>query len=201
MRHRVAGRKLNRTSGHRRALRRNLVQSLFEHGQIQTTLPKAKEIRPMAERLITLARNGSLHSRRRAFAIMRDREIFEEKEGGQGDYEYSGRVLAKLFDEIGPRFIDRPGGYTRIVRTSKRRIGDAAFKVVLMLVGEEAGGSGKPAGTTSRRRRRAQAKQAAAGAGDARENVAPETAGPQDGADQDAKSADEAPAEEDKQES
>ena len=130
MRHRVAGRKLSRTSAHRKALRRNLVASLFEHGAIRTTLPRAKEVLSMAEKLITLARQQTLHARRRAVAILQDRDIIKED-------EKVGTVVGKLFSEIAPRYADRPGGYTRIIRMSNRRIGDGSQLAMLQLIGEE----------------------------------------------------------------
>ena len=134
MRHRVAGRKLSRTSQHRTALRRNMVGSLFEHGRICTTIEKAKEVKPFAERLITLAKKGDLASRRRAIALLNDRAIFEEKDG---DNVKVGTVVGRLFSEIGPRYIERPGGYTRIVKLAKRRLGDNGSLCYLQLVEEE----------------------------------------------------------------
>jgi large subunit ribosomal protein L17 len=120
MRHRKKGRKLGRKTEHRIALKRNLLKSLFEHGRITTTLAKAKEYRPHAEKVITLARERSLHRIRRASQILgNDRE-----------------VVKKLFDEIGPAFQDRPGGYTRILKLNKPRLGDAAPRAILELVGE-----------------------------------------------------------------
>ena len=116
MRHRKKGRKLNRTASHRRATLRNMASSLFRHGQIETTTAKAKELRPYAERLITLARRGDLHARRLAGAKIRERD-----------------VLGVLFDEIGPRFKDRPGGYTRILKIGTRK-GDAAEMSLIQLV-------------------------------------------------------------------
>jgi large subunit ribosomal protein L17 len=116
MRHRKKGRKLNRTASHRRATLRNMASSLFRHGQIETTTAKAKELRPYAERLITLARRGDLHARRLAGTKIRERE-----------------VLGLLFDEIGPRFKDRPGGYTRILKLGTRK-GDAADMSLIQLV-------------------------------------------------------------------
>ena len=130
MRHRVAGRKLSRTSAHRKALRRNLVASLFEHGTVRTTLPRAKEVRSIAEKLITLAKQQTLHARRRAIALLQDRDIVK-------DDEVAGTVIGKLFSEIAPRYADRPGGYTRIVRLAERRVGDGTQLVMLQLVGEE----------------------------------------------------------------
>ena len=116
MRHNVSGRKLNRTPAHRKMLYRNLVTSLFKHERIQTTVPKAKEARIVAEKLITFAKKGDLHSRR-----MAARKVNEPE------------VLQKLFAEIGPRYADRPGGYTRIMRMGPRR-GDAAEIAILELV-------------------------------------------------------------------
>jgi large subunit ribosomal protein L17 len=116
MRHNVSGRKLNRTAAHRKMLYRNLVTSLFKHERIQTTVPKAKEARSVAEKLITFAKQGDLHSRR-----MAARKITEPE------------VLGKLFQEIAPRFADRAGGYTRILRIGPRK-GDNAELVILELV-------------------------------------------------------------------
>jgi large subunit ribosomal protein L17 len=116
MRHNVSGRKLNRTPSHRKALYRNLVTSLFKHERIQTTVPKAKEARIVAEKLISKAKKGDLHSRRLAA-----RKVMEPE------------VLQKLFSEIGPRYADRPGGYTRIMRMGPRR-GDNAEIAILELV-------------------------------------------------------------------
>lgn len=116
MRHRVAGRKLGRPTDERLALFRSLVTSLFKYGKINTTEMKAKEIRPIAEKLITVARSGDLHARRQALAY-----IYEEE------------VVKKLFDEIAPRYKDRPGGYTRILKTGLRQ-GDAAAMAVIELV-------------------------------------------------------------------
>ena len=139
MRHRVAGRHLNRTSAHRLALRRNLAASLFEHETISTTLPKAKEVRPFAERLITLAKRGDLASRRRAIALLTDRGIYEDQDG---EPVKTGTVIRKLFSEIGPRYLDRPGGYTRIIKLGKKRLGDNGPLVLLQLVGQEKGKKG-----------------------------------------------------------
>ncbi len=116
MRHRIKGRKLSRTASHRKAVLRNMVTSLFEHERIETTTAKAKELRPYAERLITLAKRGDLHARRLAARKIADRD-----------------VLGKLFHDIGPRFADRPGGYTRILKLGTRR-GDAAEMALIELV-------------------------------------------------------------------
>ena len=135
MRHRVAGRKLSRTSQHRTALRRNLVISLFQHETISTTLEKAKEVKAFAEKLITLAKKGTLSARRQAISLLgnSDLVIYED-----GKPVKKGTVIGKLFSEIGPRYLDRPGGYTRIIRLSLRRLGDNGRLVLLQLVGEEA---------------------------------------------------------------
>jgi len=119
MRHRKAHRKLGRTSAHRQAMFRNLVTSLFEHERIVTTVQKAKEIRPIAEKMISLAKRGDLHARRQALSYIRSKDI-----------------VAKLFDEINEQFSDRNGGYTRIIKTGARR-GDAASMAIIELVGYE----------------------------------------------------------------
>ncbi len=116
MRHRTAHRRLNRTSEHLKALLGNLVTALITHEQIRTTLPKAKETRRVAERLITLAKDGSVHRRRRVGRTIHDRE-----------------ALTKLFGVIGPRFLTRPGGYTRIVKLGNR-VGDNSPMAILELV-------------------------------------------------------------------
>ena len=116
MRHRNKGRKLSRTATHRRATLRNLATSLFQHERVETTTAKAKELRPFAERLITLARRGDVHSRRLAGRRIADRD-----------------VLGKLFDDIAPRYSERPGGYTRILKLGTRK-GDAAEMSLIELV-------------------------------------------------------------------
>lgn len=116
MRHGNANRKLGRTSSHRNAMFRNQLASLIEHERIVTTLPKAKELRPIAEKLITLAKNDSVHARRQAARQVPSDEL-----------------IAKLFDTIGPRFSTRPGGYTRIMKLGARR-GDSAEVAILELV-------------------------------------------------------------------
>lgn len=131
MRHRIAGKQLNRTSEHRLALRRNLAASLFEHETISTTLEKAKEVRGFAEKLITLAKKGNLPARRRAIRLLNNRAIYEEADGRMVK---TGTVIGKLFSEIGPRYLDRPGGYTRIIKLPKRRLGDNGQLVLLQLV-------------------------------------------------------------------
>jgi large subunit ribosomal protein L17 len=116
MRHRRSGRKLGRDASHRKALYANLASALIEHGRIKTTVAKAKEVRPVAEQMITLGRRGDVHSRRQALKLLRSQD-----------------VVHKLFSEVGPRFADRPGGYSRIVRIGPRQ-GDAAEMVYLELV-------------------------------------------------------------------
>ncbi len=132
MRHNVSGRKLNRTPAHRKALYRNLVTALFKHERIETTVPKAKEARSLAEKLITFAKRGDLHARRQAARRINEPE-----------------VLQKLFADIGPRYADRPGGYTRILRLGPRR-GDNAELALLELVD----GSPRPKVKDSLKRKR-----------------------------------------------
>ncbi|NNF28991.1 MAG: 50S ribosomal protein L17 [Gemmatimonadetes bacterium] len=116
MRHRKKGRNLSRSPSHRKATLRNMATSLFQHERITTTTAKAKELRPYAERLITLAKRGDLHARRQAGRRIADRD-----------------VLGKLFDDIGPRYNERPGGYTRILKLGNRK-GDAAEMALIELV-------------------------------------------------------------------
>ena len=116
MRHRKAGRRLGRSSGHRRALYKNLITELFRHERIKTTEAKAKAVRGKAEKLITLGKRGDLHARRLAAARLNDPTI-----------------VTKLFDELAPRYEDRPGGYTRILKLGRRQ-GDGASMVLLELV-------------------------------------------------------------------
>ncbi len=135
MRHRIAGKQLNRTSSHRTALRRNLACSLFEHETISTTMPKAKDVRTFVERLITIAKKGDLASRRRAITLLGGNKVIYTQ--NDGDVEKTGTVVGKLFSEIGPRYLERPGGYTRIVKLPKKRLGDNGEVVLLQLVGEQ----------------------------------------------------------------
>ena len=116
MRHRNKGRELGRNASHRRATLRNLATNLFKHERIETTTAKAKELRPYAERLITLAKRGDLHARRLVAGRI-----------------YDSDVLGKLFADIGPRFAQRPGGYTRILKLGNRK-GDAADMALIELV-------------------------------------------------------------------
>ena len=134
MRHRVAGRRLGRTSEHRLAMRRNLAQSLIEHETISTTVEKAKEIKPFVEKLITLAKKGKLEHRRRAISLLGNRDIVDCEDGQS---HKKGTVVGKLFSELGPRYLDRPGGYTRIIRLSLRRLGDNGELVLFQLLGAD----------------------------------------------------------------
>jgi len=160
MRHRVAGYKLGRDTEHRRALWRNLAVALFTHGQITTTLPKAKSVKPFVEKLITAARKGDLASRRRVIAKLQDRIIVKNDDDTDvvrnkfGEVVSGPRIVKKLFDEIGPRYANRAGGYTRIIRLAKHRIGDGTSLCVLQLVGEEESGP-QVKGQYSRRRDKA----------------------------------------------
>ena len=119
MRHRVHGRKLGRTSAHRKAMFRNQLTALFTHERIITTVSKAKELRPIAERMVTLARTGTLAARRRVATMVQDKEIAQ-----------------RLFEEIAPRFADRPGGYTRVMRLGRRH-GDNAELAIIEFVDYE----------------------------------------------------------------
>jgi large subunit ribosomal protein L17 len=116
LRHHRAGKKLGRDSAHRKALYSNLAGALIEHGRIKTTEAKAKAVKPIAEQMITLGRRGDIHARRQATAYLRSQD-----------------VVHKLFSEVAPRFADRPGGYSRIVKLGPRQ-GDAAEMVYLELV-------------------------------------------------------------------
>ncbi|HVS18323.1 MAG TPA: 50S ribosomal protein L17 [Planctomycetota bacterium] len=117
MRHRVKGNQLSRTSSHRNAMIRNMAVSLIEHERITTTVPKAKNLRPFVEKLVTLAGESSVHRRRLAFARLRDRA-----------------AVSKLFAVIGPRFKERPGGYTRILKLAKPRLGDNGQRAMIEFV-------------------------------------------------------------------
>ena len=132
MRHRVVGRRLSATPSHRLAMLRNMSQSLIEHGEIRTTLPRAKELVRFIEPLITQARKGTLHARRLVISRLNDRFM---PDPGDQDMLADDTVVQKLFKEIGPHFKDRNGGYTRIVKTAEWRIGDAGDIVIVQLVG------------------------------------------------------------------
>ena len=128
MRHRIGGRKLNRTSQHRQMLFRNMAQALIKHEQIVTTLPKAKELRPVVARLITLSKRGDLHARRQAHARLRDETMTK-----------------KLFEVLGPRYEERAGGYCRIMKAGFR-YGDSAPMAVIELVDRDEDARGQDSG-------------------------------------------------------
>ena len=163
MRHRIAGKKLSRDSEHRRALKRNLAAALFIHGRIKTTKPRAVFVRGFVERLITLAKKGDLNARRRVIALLQDRYIVDEEET---DVKRSKslkivkgpRLIRKLFDEIAPKYADRPGGYTRIIRLSDRRLGDNGKLVYLELIDPEDKKPEKKSKTTGSRSKKAQSR-------------------------------------------
>lgn len=138
MRHKVGGRRLGRDTGHRNALRRNLIADLLAHGKVETTEAKARMLRPAAERVITLAKRSivqgasspaAVHARRIAATRLARTRVAKDETGDSLEID----VLSKLFDEIAPRYAARPGGYTRLVKTG-RRAGDNAEMAVLMLV-------------------------------------------------------------------
>lgn len=188
MRHRKAGYKLNRTASHRQAMLRNLAASLFEHGQVVTTLPKAKAVQPFVEKIVTKAKRGDLHARRRVISMLgRDRLAFDwrylaknateqEREAHRerseiaeqffdlppaeqternryGELRRAPRLVRHIFENVAPRFADREGGYTRIVKLGRHRLGDAAELVLVQFVGAEEGP--EIAGRPSTRRRTA----------------------------------------------
>jgi large subunit ribosomal protein L17 len=128
MRHGVSGRKLGVTTSHRFAMFRNMAVALLKHEQITTTLPKAKELRPVAEKLITLGKRGGLHARRQAYAQLRD-----------------DKIVAKLFDTLAPRYKARQGGYTRVLKAGMR-YGDAADMAVIELVDRDPAAKGLDSG-------------------------------------------------------
>ena len=134
MRHGMSGRKLNRTSAHRKAMFSNMVVALLKHEQIKTTLPKAKDLRPIAEKIISLGKSGTLHDRRRAFAYLRD-----------------DAVVAKLFSVIAERYKTRQGGYTRVLKAGFR-YGDAAPMAVIELVDRDPAAKGTDSGPTAERK-------------------------------------------------
>jgi len=152
MRHRARSRRLGRTSAHRLAMYRNMVTSLLDHGRIETTDAKAKEVRRIADRMITLGKRGGLHARRRALRVIRQRKVAE-----------------KVFDELALRYRDRPGGYTRVLKV-RNRAGDAAPMSIVELVEgaaveAESGGKAKKARKKSAAKKTT-SKQAASGKGD-----------------------------------
>ncbi len=182
MRHRVFGRKLNRDSEHRRAMLRNQAAGLFEHGQIQTTLAKAKAVQPFVEKIVTIAKGGSLRARRQIEAKLNDRRIHgwvadpnvpdSRKDNAYftlpdaddiefnryGELRKAPRLVQHIMTKVAPMYADREGGYTRIVKLGKHRLGDGADLVLLQLVGREEGP--QIGGGTSGRRRQADRRTA-----------------------------------------
>ena len=128
MRHRLSGRKLNRTASHRKAMFSNMAAALIKHEQITTTLPKAKEMRRIADRLITLGKRGGLHARRQALSVLKDTKLAE-----------------KLFSTLAARYADRPGGYTRVLKAGFR-YGDSAPMGIIELVDRDPEAKGKDSG-------------------------------------------------------
>ncbi|MBH20851.1 MAG: 50S ribosomal protein L17 [Rhodobiaceae bacterium] len=128
MRHNISGRKLNRTSSHRKAMFSNMVNALIKHEQITTTLPKAKELRPIIEKMVTLSRKNDLHSRRQAISKLQDNDM-----------------VKKLFDVLGPRYAERAGGYTRIIKAGFR-YGDSAPMAVIEFVDRDKDAKGQDSG-------------------------------------------------------
>jgi large subunit ribosomal protein L17 len=176
MRHRVFGKQLCVKEDHRRAMLRNLAAGLFEHGQIETTIPKAKAVQPFVEKLITMAKQSSLSSRRAIEARINDRAVFawikdpntkEEKKNlhnlwdlpaedaiefnRYGELRKAPRLVQHLMTKVAPLYADRPGGYTRIIKLDKRRVGDQTDLCILQLVGKEEGP--QVSGRRSNRRR------------------------------------------------
>lgn len=133
MRHRKQGRRLNRSWAHRKAMFSNMANALIKHEQIRTTLPKAKELRPVVERLVTLAKRGDLHARRQAFARLRD-----------------DAMVAKLFSTLRDRYADRPGGYTRVLKAGFRK-GDMAPMALIEFVDRDVAARGQDSGPTQER--------------------------------------------------
>jgi large subunit ribosomal protein L17 len=147
MRHRNSGRKLNRTASHRKALFANMSVALIKHEQIITTLPKAKELRPVVERLVTLAKRGGLHARRQALSrLQNDRAI-----------------VAKLFDTLGPRYQGRDGGYTRVLKAGFRH-GDSAPMAVIEFVDRDEAARGQDSGPTQEMAREREREETAVAA-------------------------------------
>jgi len=176
MRNKINGKQLGRDSEHRRAMLRNLAAGLFEHGQIETTMPKARAVQPFVERLITIARRGGLKARRQIEARLNDRHIHswvadpnvpDSRKNSDyfdlpsaddiqfnryGEVRKAPRLVQHIMTVIADRFSDRDGGYTRIVHTGRNRLGDGTDIVVLQLVGDE-DGPNIGGGTSSRRRK------------------------------------------------
>ncbi len=181
MRHRIHGKQLCRDSEHRTAMLRNLAAGLFEHGQIETTMPKAKAVQPFVEKIITIAKRGGLNSRRRIEQLINDRKIhawvadpnvsdskkhndffdLPDEDAIQfnryGEVRKAPRLVQHIMTAVAPRYADREGGYTRIVKIGKHRLGDGTDLVILQLVGEEDGP--QIGGSDSRRRTQKQRRR------------------------------------------
>ena len=132
MKHKIKGKKLNRTSSHRKALFKNMAQAIIKHEQIITTLPKAKTMKPIVEKLITLAKKGSLHAKRQAYSKLRD-----------------DKMVTKLFGTLATRYAERAGGYTRVLKAG-HRYGDAAAMAVIELVDRDEDARGLDSGTVQK---------------------------------------------------
>lgn len=163
MRHRKAGYKLNRTAAHRQAMLRNLAAGLFEHGQITTTIPKAKAVQPFVEKMITMAKRGDIHSRRLITAKLGHDRIMADNEDNlvrnrYGELKKGPKLVKHIVDEVAPKFANRAGGYTRIVKLGVNRVGDQAELCVIQLVGNEDGP--EIGGNPSTRRRKADRRAA-----------------------------------------
>ena len=183
MRNRINGKQLNRKSEHRKAMLKNMASGLFEHGSIETTMPKAKAVQPFVEKLITIAKQDSFHARRQLESKLNDRKIHawvadpnvpdsrkenpyfdlpsEEdiKFNRYGEVKTAPRLVQHILTNVAPRFADRDGGYTRIIKTGRHRLGDGADLVLLQLVGEEEG-SEVSSDTMTGRRRQADRREA-----------------------------------------
>jgi len=182
MRHKVSGKQLCIKEDHRRAMIRNLAAGLFEHGQIETTMAKAKMVQPFVEKLITTAKQKTLASRRQVTARLPDRKVFawiadpnvpEARKSSEfwelpaaesiefnryGEVRKAPRLVEHLLTKVAPKFADRAGGYTRIVKLDKRRVGDGTDLVLLQLVGSESGS--QISGRAGHRRKRADKRAA-----------------------------------------
>lgn len=167
MRHNVAGRHLGRNPSHRRAMWRNQAVSLFTHGQITTTIPKAKAVKPFVEKIISIAREDNVTARRRVTQMLgrdhimirsEDDENVERNRYGEirkeGGRRLAPKIVKHIFEEVAPNYRDRPGGYTRIIKLARHRIGDGADLCVLQLVSDEDSGP-QVSGRYSRRRDKA----------------------------------------------
>lgn len=186
MRHRIAGRQFSIDTDHRKAMLRNLAAGLFEHGQIETTISRAKAVQPMIEKIITIAKKGTFSSRRLITSRLTDRQIhvwvadpnvkdwkkdnayFELPDKSEVEFNRYGevrkapRLVQHIMTKIGPMFADRDGGYTRIIKLGKRRLGDGVDLVLLQLVGKEEGPE-LGGGDSHRRNKAEKRRQFAAG--------------------------------------